>query len=52
MKWLISCLLLLSLFGCQDRYRYPCQDPANFNKAECIPPACEADNTCTKDLIK
>lgn len=32
-------------------YRYPCQDPANFGKPECVPPACLADGTCTEMLI-
>jgi hypothetical protein len=27
--------LMLSLAGCGDRFRYPCQDPANINKTEC-----------------
>jgi hypothetical protein len=45
-------LLVLLLAGCQDAFRYPCQDPANHHKAECNPPACEADGTCTKYLLK
>lgn len=45
-------VLLVGMVACEDRYRYPCQDPDNFSKAECNPPACEADGTCTKDLIK
>jgi hypothetical protein len=46
-------VLMLSLTGCsyQGFYRYPCQDPANWEKAECNPPVCEASGTCTKDLI-
>jgi hypothetical protein len=28
----LTCLLLSS---CADRFRYPCQDPANTNKSEC-----------------
>lgn len=45
--------LLLSLTSCgyDGSYRYPCQDPANWEKAECNPPVCEASGTCTKDLI-
>lgn len=38
--------------GCSDRYRYPCQDPANQTKQECTPPECEADGTCAKYLLK
>ncbi len=51
MKTLIL-ISVLALFGCQDRYRYECQDPANHNKTQCQPPACEASGTCTKYLIK
>lgn len=49
----LSGLLMLSLTGCDslNRYRYPCQDPANWEKAECNPPICEATGTCTKDVI-
>jgi hypothetical protein len=49
----LSGLLMLSLTGCEslNRYRYPCQDPANWEKAECNPPICEATGTCTKDVI-
>ena len=53
MKYIIAVFLLLfALNGCEDRYRYPCQDPDNFGKSECIPPACEADGTCTEYLIR
>ena len=34
-KSLILLVFLTSLTACADRYRYPCQDPANTNKAEC-----------------
>ena len=49
----LSGLLVLSLTSCgyQGFYRYPCQDPANWEKAECNPPICEATGTCTKDVI-
>ena len=43
--------ILLSSCGYDGHYRYPCQDPANWEKAECNPPICEATGTCTKDLI-
>jgi hypothetical protein len=48
-------LILLGAFtlvGCYDTYRFPCQNPANWNKVHCNPPVCEADGTCTKYLIK
>ena len=52
MKKLLLLGALLTLAGCQDRYRYACQDPANHFKQQCLPPACEADGTCTKYLLK
>lgn len=48
-----ACILgVLLVSGCSDRYRYPCQDPANQTKQECTPPECEADGTCAKYLLK
>ena len=48
-----SSLMVLALSGCgyDGHYRYPCQDPANWQNAECNPPICEATGTCTKDLV-
>jgi hypothetical protein len=48
--WMLSVFLVL-LTGCQESYRYPCQDPQNWGKAECEPPACKASGTCTKDVV-
>lgn len=44
-------MLLLTSCGYQGHYRYECQDPVNWEKAECNPPICEATGTCTKDLV-
>jgi len=43
-------LLLLLLAGCDSRYRYPCQDPANWDKLECNNDVCKAEAECTSDL--
>lgn len=43
--------LSLNLGGCQSRYRYPCQDPANWGKSECHNDACKAEGTCTQDTL-
>jgi hypothetical protein len=43
--------LALSSCGYDGNYRYPCQNPANWESADCVPPVCEASETCTKDLI-
>lgn len=44
-------IFLLSGCGYDGHYRYPCQDPANWEIAECKPPQCEVTGTCSKDLV-
>ena len=54
MKKLIGIALLgltLSSCGYDGHYRYPCQDPANWESAECNPPVCETTGTCSRDLV-
>lgn len=46
---ILACLYLI-VFS-DDVYRYPCQDPANWESVECQPPQCEAMGLCTKYLI-
>ena len=48
MKYL---LLLLLLAGCEDRYRYPCQNPDNFYKPECQKPRCLFTQMCPEYLV-
>jgi hypothetical protein len=43
--------LLLSGCGYDGHYRYPCQDPVNWEKAECKPPLCTAAGACPEDLV-
>lgn len=50
MKAAFLVLTALLLVGCEDTYRYPCQDPENKDKAECNRPACEADGFCYDKL--
>jgi hypothetical protein len=52
MKKLVFLLALsCTLVGCSDHYRYPCQDPDNFDKKECQHPVCEVDGMCSDDLV-
>ena len=44
-------LAALALMGCQDRYRYDCQDPANWQAEICKKPKCIAMGYCTESLI-
>ena len=51
MKYLILLVPLL-LLGCEERYRYPCQDPDNWEQKQCKKPYCQANGTCPEDLFK
>lgn len=50
MKAVLFALTALLLVGCEDTYRYPCQDPENKDKPECSRPACEVDGFCFDTL--
>ena len=41
---------VLALAGCSEGYRYPCQDPENWDKKLCQKPYCSANGTCPEDL--
>jgi hypothetical protein len=47
--WLI---LALFLVGCDERFRYPCQDPKNWETSECKRPQCAVTGTCPDQLTK
>lgn len=51
MKTTITLIALLCLAGCSDRFRYPCQDPASWNSAQCQKPQCEVTRTCPDLLV-
>ena len=44
--------LTLSSCGYSGFFRYPCQDPKNWNLEECKPPICTASQICPEDLVK
>lgn len=50
-KLLLVGLLLLTSCGWDGTYRYPCQDPANWEKEECKPPVCTVNGACPEDLV-
>jgi hypothetical protein len=50
MKKYLLLLTLLTLVGCEERFRYPCQDPANWEAKICKKPFCSANGTCPEDL--
>ena len=49
-KILIAAMAIVVLTGCQERYRYPCQDPRNWEEEMCKKPYCSANGTCPEDL--
>jgi len=51
-KTVIMILMAFLMTGCEDRFRYPCQDPKNWELAECKPPICTATGTCPEQLNK
>jgi hypothetical protein len=53
-KGLIILLLLpltLAYFS-GDKFRYPCQDPANWDKDMCKLPWCDVTRTCPEHIFK
>jgi len=50
---LVVLLLPLSLAFCGgDHFRYPCQNPANWDKDMCKPPLCDVTRTCPEHIFK
>ena len=43
--------LTLAFFG-GDRFRYPCQDPDNWDKDFCKMPKCDVTRTCPEHIFK
>ena len=50
MKYILLTLSILTLSACSDSYRYPCQDPDNWDDKYCKKPFCSANGTCPEDL--
>jgi hypothetical protein len=53
-RWLAVLLVLpvVLAFAAGDRFRYPCQDPANWDKDICKAPKCEVTRTCPDHIFK
>jgi hypothetical protein len=54
-KWLLLLLLLplgLAYFSDGDRFRYPCQDPKNWDNEVCKLPVCDVTRTCPEHIFK
>jgi hypothetical protein len=50
MKYLIA-IALLMLTGCEERYRYFCQNPDNFTAEQCQKPKCLFTQHCPEYLV-
>lgn len=50
MKYIVVLFLML-LTGCEDRYRYYCQDPDHFHAEQCQKPRCQFTQTCPEYLV-
>jgi len=48
--YICSCICIV-FAGCEDRYRYTCQDPDHFGEARCQKPRCEFNQDCPEYLI-
>lgn len=46
---LIASILVLS--GCEQQYRYPCQDPSNWETEQCKKPLCEVNRDCPEYIL-
>jgi hypothetical protein len=52
LMWAMAALGLIGIFLLSGNgfYRYPCQDPENWENAECNPPICQRTKNCAIDL--
>jgi hypothetical protein len=53
--WLIGILLLIPVafaIVSKETFRYPCQDPANWDKDICKLPLCDVNRTCPEHIFK
>lgn len=50
-KLLYLALLMVLITGCEDRYRYFCQDPKNFSAKRCQKPDCLFTQDCPEYLV-
>lgn len=52
MKVSLAILLIAMLAGCDQQYRYPCQNPSNWDKDRCKKPWCEINKECPEHIFK
>ena len=47
----IALAVVFVLAGCEDQYRYACQNPDKFNAPQCQKPKCQFTQTCPEYLV-
>ena len=55
LKWVFIILLAplaLAYFSDGERFRYPCQNPENWDKEICKMPICDVTRTCPEHIFK
>jgi hypothetical protein len=50
-KHIAMILALVALAGCENSYRYECQNPDNFHKPDCQKPKCLFTQQCPEYLV-
>ena len=54
-KWFVLLIflpLILAYFSDGERFRYPCQNPENWDKPMCQLPLCDVTRTCPQHIFK
>lgn len=51
MKKILIMLPFVMLAGCDQYYRYPCQNPENWNSPSCHKPECEINRQCPEHIF-
>jgi len=51
MRLLLLGLTIVAFAGCEDKYRYVCQNPDKFDLPECQKPRCLFTQTCPEYLV-
>ena len=55
LKWVFIILLAplaLAYFSDGERFRYPCQNPENWDSEQCKVPHCDVTRTCPEHIFK
>ena len=51
MRLAIITIITILLAACEGHYRYPCQNPKNWERQECHNEVCKASGKCTEQVL-